>query len=56
MLNCVTHYSNYVSPFVNSVRWNSISDEGRAALEMMVDEMNSKQGPDKDKIKLLYRN
>ena len=34
-----------LSFFVNSVRWNSISDEGRAALEMMEDEINSKRGP-----------
>ena len=44
MLYCVTHYSNYVSHFLNSVHWNSISDEGKAALEMMKDEINSKRG------------
>ena len=42
----MTLYFNYVSFFVNSVYGDSISDEGRAALEMMEDEMNSKRGPD----------
>ena len=50
----MTLYFNYVSFFVNSVRWNSISDEGIAALKMMKDVMNSKRGPGELKLSVYF--
>ena len=50
----MTLYFNYVSFFVNSVKGNSLSDEGRATLEMMEDEMNSKRGPDEHKLRVKF--
>ena len=49
----MTLYTNYVSFFVNSVHLNLISDEVRAMLEMMKDEMNSKRGPDEQKLHII---
>ena len=38
--------------FVNSVSWNSISDEGEGALLKMKQEINSKRTPNEDKLKI----